>query len=213
MKRINWLIANGMAAFFDFAVGCLIAALVSNYAGVDIGWWFLLGGIFGLLPDLDFIVPVIRQAFDGKIIEENHHESVFHWPLPIILAALAAYLLGGGMWAAIVGLCIMAHYLHDAFMMGRAGIAWFLRPRAAHWKVIGGKDPSQVEHREWIRNNWLRPSSLSIAELGLGILAFMAALQIMSDNATFAVVVGGILIFSTAAYWILNGISRAHTRA
>jgi hypothetical protein len=177
MKQIRRLLAYLHAGSMDLSVGALLITTQTALLGITLEWWHLfLGASLTALPDIDLVAPIIREVFGREKIHGNHHESFTHWPifmLPIV--SLTALVAGGLSWAVVVCVGVLAHYLHDAYMMGwPAGLNWLVRIKR---KPIN--DPSFVEPETWLERNWLHWSLLSAVETSIAVLALLLALAII----------------------------------
>lgn len=185
MKKLKYLFGSALAAFMDFGVGVLIAAVVAEFIGVEIPIWFLaIGGVLALLPDFDIALPILTL----RAPEGNHRETLFHRPVFLLpLATVATWFIGGEYWALTTFLCVLWHYIHDTKPLSEGGIAWFWPLSHNYWSLMGAEDPKNVnvstspaEHNAWIEKNWLRLSPMLIREVSLGVIALVLALGLFS---------------------------------
>jgi membrane-bound metal-dependent hydrolase YbcI (DUF457 family) len=179
MRKLRIFIGNGLAGFLDLAVGALIASATLSYFGTQPQLWHLaVGAVLAILPDFD-IVPAILSGREAK---GNHRVSLMHRPLLVIPAAtLVAYTLGGDAWWVVAFLCVTWHYLHDTPPLSLGGIAWLWPFDERYWSPWGPKvavDDSGLTHYAWLERFWLRPSALSVTEVGIGTVALATALLI-----------------------------------
>jgi hypothetical protein len=177
MKTARYLLANLHAGFMDAAVGVFLISLLTYLFGIPFQWWYVpLGAFLTLLPDFDIIVPILKRTFDGLVYHDNHHKSWFHFPFFMLpLTSLIGYAVGGDAWEVIIFISVLAHYCHDAFMMGKTGIYWLTRYQKNTWPHDGALDPSFIPHNEWLTKNWLRVSKLMVVESTIGVLALVLA--------------------------------------
>lgn len=179
MEKMRILLANALAGSLDLSMGALIAAATLSSFGVEPQLWHLaLGGVLAVLPDFDIVLPILM----GREVKGNHHTTLMHRPVLIIpAAALAAYLLGGHAWVMVAFLCVSWHYLHDTPPLSQGGIAWLWPLDRRYWSVWGAQEPrmGHANHNEWLKQNWMRPSRLSITEIGAGLLALALAISIV----------------------------------
>lgn len=169
------LVANAMAAFMDFGVGCLIAELSFLSFNVTIPWQYIfIGGLLALIPDLDLVPSVLS----GKSASFDHRQTLFHRPFVVLpLTVCVALLLGGVVWALVTLLCVLWHYLHDTnFVDTSYGIAWLWPFSNKYWSVWGSYiSQSSMGHHQWLEHFWLRPTFLSARELSVGLLCLITA--------------------------------------
>lgn len=179
MQKLRILVASALAGSLDLGLGALIAGTVLTLAGVQPALWHLaVGGVLAVLPDFDIVSDVLRT----KEPAGNHRVSPMHRPLLVIPAAsLVAYILGGNTWTLITFLCVLWHYLHDTPPLSKGGISWLWPFDHRYWSLSGLEDTHKVvmSHHEWLKTYWMRPTKLSITEVGIGLLAFTAALIIV----------------------------------
>jgi hypothetical protein len=173
MKTIPWFYGNALAGFLDFSVGVLIATLTAHFFGVELAWWQLwVGGVLALLPDFDIAFLILAE----KRVNSDHHKSPLHKPLLMLpLVGLIGYAIGGDYWELTALLCVLWHFIHDTPGFGGGGIAWAWPISKKYWSLTGAHPLIHASHEEWIRDNWLRPSRMSVREVGLGTLALVIA--------------------------------------
>lgn len=168
--------------FLDIGVGILLSIWTSWFFEVDLTFQLLfLAIIFSLLPDIDFFVEFFKHgSVGGRVIRE--HRELIHFPLLYIPVILIVFLFFGTMWASLLGLSLLAHFLHDSFGIGW-GIKWlwpFSKRTYKFFSEKNGKLSSRVlmswdqkelaetvsEHGDpnWIKNIYLRPSLINILE-------------------------------------------------
>ena len=66
-----------------------------------------VGGCVAMLPDVDMVLGIVRGVGGA------YHGTFTHSILAVLACALVAYLVGGGQWAAVVGLAYGSHLLVD----------------------------------------------------------------------------------------------------
>lgn len=201
--------AVGLAMFMDIAVGIFIASafVATGIFESSAPHWFILaaGGVLAVLPDFDLIFPIIGWLFTGKNYAKNHHETVMHWPLFLLpVAGVVGGYFGGPYFALMALACVLWHFLHDASIMGpNDSIRWLFRTRPSYWSLIGKVDPSFIPMAQWLQKNWLRPTRLSLIEIGLGSVALGSAATL-----EYSILFGaGVLLVVwayVASFWILR---------
>lgn len=184
MEKLLKLCGNAMAAIMDFGVGALITALIGMMFGIDLSIWaYLVGGILGFLPDFDIIWPILIQDRPNG----DHHQTLMHRPIILLpIVALVGWLLGGAFWSVTATLCVFWHYLHDTPEFGGGGVAWFWPFSRNYWSILKGAiSPerslmamSEAGHKQWLKEKWLRPSTISIREIEIGSAALGSATTI-----------------------------------
>lgn len=75
--------------FLDIATGILLSIGANWYFGTELTFWLiLLGVVFVLFPDIDFLIEMVRHGnVGGKVIRE--HREITHFPLiyvPLIVS-------------------------------------------------------------------------------------------------------------------------------
>jgi hypothetical protein len=203
-RAILLLFGNALAAFMDFGIGTAVAAGVAALYGVSLSWYLVfLGGILSLIPDFDLVPSVIR----GISPSFDHRQTLFHRPLLILPLTIAtAYLFGGSMWAIITGVCVFGHYIHDTNFVGTDyGIAWCWPFSHQYWSLSGSFTPELHigSHHEWLHQNWLRPSFISVREITIGLLGVGIALELIHVPQTIVCIMLLMAIIAVNSLWLL----------
>ncbi len=96
--------------FLDIATGILLSIGANWYFGTELTFWLiLLGVVFVLFPDIDFLIEMVRHGnVGGKVIRE--HREITHFPLIYVPLIVLAFLFLGTIWAVFFGLTIFLHY-------------------------------------------------------------------------------------------------------
>ncbi len=108
------------------------------------------------------------------------------------------------MWALITGLCVFGHYIHDTNFVGtNYGIAWFWPFSHQYWSVSGSFTPEVHvgSHHEWLLQNWLKPSVLSLREISIGLLGLGVALWCMAVPAQIIALVVLLAVVAVNSFW------------
>ncbi|MFA6094582.1 MAG: metal-dependent hydrolase [Candidatus Paceibacterota bacterium] len=170
--------------FADIGIGALLGLGVGKLFNEPNLWLFVvLGVFFALLPDLDFIVELVKHGrVGGK--EEKEHRNLFHFPLlfiPLIVVMFFVSIPVGTLFA----LCVLSHFIHDSFGIGW-GIKWgypFIKHAHKLEKVNGKytvvsraeeelkKVIAELGDPDWIKNLYLRPSKVAIIEFSIFVLS------------------------------------------
>ena len=211
MQKLFYLIANAMAAFMDFAVGCLIAVLAALGLHHQLLWWepLVAGAVFGLLPDYDVVFQIIWTGINGRKLVHKHHESLMHWPLFILLIVVPPVTgVFGQYWGVTAFCCLLAHYIHDAVIMKGDGLGWFFRREPSYWSKQGAAEPASYAHEDWIADHWLRPSKLSIAEVNIGLLAIGVAFGLLTGSVGYGFLLYGLFALGAVLFWTLCSMLR-----
>lgn len=203
-SKLLFLYASAMAAFMDFGVGTLITSIVAYNFGTILPWPYLfIGGLLALAPDMDMVPSVVW----GKSPSFDHRQTIFHRPLfLILLISLIAWLLGGQMWLIISLLCITYHFLHDTnFTSNTYGIAWFWPFSNKYWNLNGSFTAKPgMEHHFWLKNFWLRPTTLSVREISTGLICLTIAGIFMEVPYLLLLIPILLLIFGTSLVWFIK---------
>jgi hypothetical protein len=217
--RFFELLGNAMAGALDVSVGMLIAASLAYVLGVPFeAWFFILGAVFALLPDIDIALPILRGSVTG-----DHRATLMHRPA-LILGATA---LVGGLASAYAGtlfflLCPLAallwHYLHDTggWIFGQGAIAWKWPFASTFYSFDGAPEGSLMSHSEWVRIHWLMAGALSRKELSAASLLLGLAIAIPYGAllGLLAAAAGALMsIAAWAAYARYAKTRPAHTHA
>ena len=209
-RRLILYAGNLMAAVMDAGIGMLIAAMVGLYFGETLPWWgLLLGAAFALLPDIDLVPAVLWRG----TFHFDHRQTPFHRPLLLIpLIAFITYLFGGLMWAMIALLGLLWHFLHDTnFLDDTYGVAWLWPFSDQFWSLRGSFPPPRPQpHEDWVKLNWLRPTSVSVRELGIGSATALAAAKLGGMSPTKEGVLLLIFVAIIVGIWWLAAYAREH---
>jgi hypothetical protein len=202
LQRFLFLSANVLAGFLDFTIGALIVVIIESMFGASIVPWHLIAGsALAVLPDFDLIVPILLDTVRG-----DHHQTLFHRPMVMLpTSIMIGWFIGGGVWASIAGLCVFWHFLHDTRGLGGGGIAWFWPFSEQYWSLRGTQNPRsvKVDYHEWIYNNWLRPSILSVREVALGSILLAIAAWIMNRSLVLSILLFVFVWSSVCVLWII----------
>jgi hypothetical protein len=168
----------------DIIIGLLLSAVISGVTSHTVPSLSLiiLGVIGALLPDIDFIIWVIKQR--GVINEWAHkHRDILHYPLLLIPAAFGMTLYFFGQPEAwLVSLGTLAHFIHDTMGIG-GGIRWlwpfdnrfyYLEQAKQSWKLHKWTPQEQdAIARQRGNPNWIRdmyPPKTLITQISLILL-------------------------------------------
>lgn len=167
----------------DSAIGIFSSIFVSWFFNFEISSSLVLVGIvFALLPDLDFLVEFIKHgSVGGKVIRE--HREIIHYPIIYVPVVILIYFLTGIFWATLFAMGIFSHFVHDSIGIGW-GIKWFWPFSKKSYKLFSEKDgsfssrlvvswePEELKEvvlkygdPDWIKNIYLRLHPVSVIEL------------------------------------------------
>lgn len=153
--------------FGDIGIGILLSIFVTHLFGVDLTIYHIIGGIlFALLPDIDmliFVIPGLKKLFNG-------HREWTHHPLKYISLTILVFFVAGPVWALLFFLCILFHFIHDSLWIGN-GIAWLGPYSKKRYKFFNIEKPYTPGPITWIRDFYLRPTVVSVTELGIFIVS------------------------------------------
>jgi hypothetical protein len=183
----------GPHMFLDIGVGILGALGFSSLFGTPFTWPLALVGIlFALLPDADF---VLRWAMRRRIGKVNHrHREFLHYPLLYVsIGSIAVGAATDMQFAFLFAALSLAHFIHDTMGIGW-GIAWLYPFSPDFFKAFSERDgrfsrrllvrwtpaeQNEVERLrgdpDWFRNIYLRMHPISITEFGFFVAAIIAA--------------------------------------
>ena len=126
---------------FDIGIGILISILASHIFGVGLTLNLAIMSVLAnLIPDLDVFVELAKRGRVGGRVQ-GHHRELTHFPLTFIPLVLAISYFFGQLWAFIIGLNLLAHFLHDSIGMGW-GIQWLWPFSNRAYKFFSNKDGS-----------------------------------------------------------------------
>ncbi len=174
--------------FLDIALGMLAGLVVGAGFNLEFVWLFiLLGAIFALLPDFDFLVMLARRGLARDRRFDHDHRDLLHKPLIYIpVGAAAAFGIGGAPLATLFTSGSVIHFLHDSTGIGW-GIRW-LYPFSDNYigichaglrKICGAKWIQSVSRKQvtkhvketlgddhdWIADLYLRISKTLVIEI------------------------------------------------
>lgn len=184
-NRLVFLGGMAMTAFLDFSVGTFLAVVIGRLMGIPIHLWYIpIGGLVALAPD---ILQIALSPFkkNSEAYSSGAHEEWSHWPIPMIgCGVVLGYLVGDWYGAVLAFFCLLFHYSHDMEMGDTGGIPFFIPFTSKYfswWRGFYDPATSAMKRPEnlfepWVRRNWLRPSAMSLREIGLGTIAFSFAL-------------------------------------
>ncbi len=191
-----------MAGFMDFCIGAYIAQVLLYINEVPWAWWpIFVGGFLALLPDMDIAFQILR----GRVVG-NHRESLMHMPLLIIPSAVvAAWIVGGNLWALIAFLCVLWHYLHDTL----EGIKWFSPFFSQSFFCYRGRVPLEAgNHASFVQKVWLVPNPRTLIEWSFGCGALYGAFPLTPTGPGqvnfFMLALLFVPFVVWGAYWLYN---------
>ncbi len=176
----------------DIGIG-LIGAILQSFWGYEdlTPQLLILGALFALLPDVDFLVSAIRK---GSLLKVDHtHRDLLHHPVPYLAVGGAlVWFLAPQYTLLFMGLSL-AHFVHDSIGVGW-GIPWlspmsrryakFLTDRKNHfawtpvmfWKKRE-RDALIAEHHDpdWLKHTYAKFTATSLVELAVFLLALCFA--------------------------------------
>jgi len=166
----------------DTGVGILLSIITSWFFQTKLTIFLILAGIvFSLLPDLDFLIELLKHgSVGGKVIRE--HREIFHYPLSYLPIILLVFIFFGEIIAIFLSLCLFAHFLHDSIGIGW-GIKWLwpfsqksykffsdkkglfcCRPIVSWEKKELEKIVAQYGDPDWIKNIYFKLSPILVVE-------------------------------------------------
>ena len=210
MRKFTLYAGNLMAAVMDAGIGMLITSVTSLYFGITLTMpALMLGAFLALLPDLDLVPSVLRHA----TITFDHRQTLLHRPLLLLpVVTLFSFWLGGTLWAIIAFTCVLWHFLHDTnFVDDTYGVAWLWPFSNQFWSVRGFFEPPvPLSHEEWLKKHWLRPTDVSLRELGIGAATALVAGKLVNISEWEEALLLGIFMVVIIGVWVLA--DRVHYR-
>ncbi len=167
---------------FDIGIGLLISVLASHVYEIDLSLKLALMSVLAnLIPDLDIFVELAKRGKVGGRVQ-GHHRELSHFPLTFVPLVWAVNYFFGGIWSFIIGLNLLAHFLHDSVGMGW-GIKWWWPFSDKAYKFFSNKDgsfskrfivswkPQELKETirkygddHWFRNYYLKLHPLAVFE-------------------------------------------------
>ncbi|MDP3764216.1 MAG: metal-dependent hydrolase [bacterium] len=177
---------------FDIGIGILISILASHIYEIDLSLKLTIMSVLAnLIPDLDVFVELAKRGRIGGRVQ-GHHRELTHFPLTFTPLVWAVYYFFGQFWAFIIGLNLLAHFLHDSVGMGW-GIKWwwpFSNRAYKFFSDINGSlfghsfmvswSPNELRnvvsrygHDHWFRKYYLKLHPIAIFEFIVLVLALV----------------------------------------
>lgn len=127
----------------DTALGIIITELFASITGVaPSGLMYVLGIVFALAPDLDFLVLYFKKheiaMYRGHTLD---HRDLLHHPLLYIpVGTLLVWLVIGDTWIMeLFILASLAHFIHDSIGIGW-GVRWLSPFTMRNYKFFSESD-------------------------------------------------------------------------
>lgn len=178
--------------FLDIGAGIIISILISSTFAIKLNSTLILIGIlFTLLPDLDFIFYFLKERKVDKFSHE--HRDLIHYPIfYFVIGGFLLYLIFPFYIFILFLACSLFHFLHDSVGTGW-GIKWLYPFSGKNYKFFSNKDGkaafsvigwSKEELKNlaqekgddnWIKNVFFKPSFINIVEF----LAFLISLIVL----------------------------------
>lgn len=144
----------------------------------------LIGVIFALLPDMDFLIYWIKEKkTPGKF--SHNHRDLFHLPLLYIPIGSFIVFWLGWIYLFLFVFNSLLHFLHDSFGIGW-GIKWtyplskktqkffFLKRFINSWDEDElQKIAEKYGDPNWIKNIYFRPTLISITEAAVFLISLI----------------------------------------
>lgn len=175
----------------DIALGFLGAIIYAwvTYTDLTIGL-LLLGALFALLPDVDFLVSWMRKEQLSAV--DHTHRDLLHHPLPYLaVGGLLVWLTAPDYTLLFLGLSV-THFIHDSIGVGW-GIPWLspLSRRYAKFFALRDNTPSwtsfvlwtqaerdaliaRYHNPDWLRATYTKITVTSIVEYVAFLLGLLA---------------------------------------
>jgi hypothetical protein len=178
----------------DVGLGLLLGILLNIISGFNYHLCLLIGVIACLLPDLDFVWPVIT----GKYSYKKPHRDGLHYPLIFIPVVGLAGLLIDPSIGIIFALGAFLHFIHDSIGIGW-GVKWFFpfsktsysflyRPKLAasrdmpqklfyHWTdKERAESLAKYADPHWIKQIYFRPNIYGAIEYAVLIVGIVVSI-------------------------------------
>lgn len=105
---------------FDIGIGLVLGIVLGSNLGVSPLEAALLGALFTLLPDLDFLIHRIRRR---PKVDDYQHRDLLHRPIPYLIAAGSICAVVAPSALPFVLSASLVHFLHDSVGIGW-GVPW-----------------------------------------------------------------------------------------
>ena len=125
MKLMLKLYAMFLVCLGDIASAAIIAPLLiiaMDYHIITTIFVVIIAMIVSVSPDSDIPLSKLLVSDDPRHI--SNHRDVLHKPLAIIPIFAVLYYFSA-FWAYLIGLCLLAHFIHDSTGSGY-GVKWLL---------------------------------------------------------------------------------------
>lgn len=162
----------------DIGVGILLSLGVAHWFSVPVTPLLVIVGILSTLaPDIDMFFPLLGNT-------KHNHRSFTHYPLTFVPIVVVAFLLLNQVYATLIALGIVAHFIHDTIGIGW-GIKWaapfsmraYLLPNKSRRRDYGWfmswlpQEESAMAEKyhdpHWIRTYYFRPNAIAYVEYGV----------------------------------------------
>jgi hypothetical protein len=178
----------------DIGIGLLGALLQAHFGHEDVTAGLLvLGAIFALLPDVDFLVSGLRK---GSLFKVDHtHRDLLHHPVPYVaVGGLIVWFLAPQYTLLFIVLSL-AHFVHDSMGVGW-GIPWLSPLSRRYVKFFTDRrtnKPSsslallwttherdalikKYHNPNWMKDTYGRPGATSLVEVGVLLVVIVLIL-------------------------------------
>jgi len=181
--------------FFDIGIGIIISIFISWRFGIEPSFsFFLLGVSFAMIPDIDFILHLIKTKFKDT---SHEHREILHYPILFFGLGLPLLLFIGVqkeiIWLFVLG--VSWHFINDTTTIGY-GIQWLWpfsnkylsmfnfhntpnKPKLP-FRLFNIWSPKEVDDiakkygdPDWIKNIYFKFSPLAIVEYSVFFISLV----------------------------------------
>ncbi len=176
---------------FDIGIGVIIGIFFHSASGVfALSSFVLLGILFSLFPDIDFLIHFLRG---GTFKEEYKHRNLLHVPLLLWPIGSTVIYFINPILVPMFLVGTLVHFLHDSIGIGW-GVRWLYPFSKTHYafiyrvrtgtfikmpkKLLYTWTPDQVDEyaeiyhdEDWLRNIYFKWHPYALVEMTVFVVA------------------------------------------
>ncbi|MDB4940265.1 MAG: hypothetical protein JWO40_690 [Candidatus Doudnabacteria bacterium] len=126
--------------FYDIGIGILLSLGLANLFDTHLtASWIILGVVFSLIPDLDYLFHLQKG---GSTKNAHEHRDYWHYPVVFIpFGMLLIALLANWHYAVLFLFATLLHFIHDSIGIGW-GVQWLYPFNSNHYSFFYHYEPS-----------------------------------------------------------------------
>lgn len=124
--------------FYDIGIGVLLSLGLSHVLSIPpSGMWVVMGVVFSLIPDLDFLFH-LRKG--GSTKNAHKHRDYWHYPLIFVPVGTLIIVLFSWQYALLFLFATLLHFIHDSIGIGW-GVQWLYPFKTNHYAFLYHYEP------------------------------------------------------------------------